>query len=229
MSCWKCLLGGVVWAFVVSWGPVLPAQVSESEQVYLKEPADEPPPALVRRQKIQGKYEGGEIRLEREVAILSDDTLVSDGTYVEYYPGGEKFCEGTYESGVITGQWSYWHPNGQLCKKLTFKQGRPVGSFQVFRADGTLEAVQSYKDGVRDGEWSSYFEDGKTPKFQSKIVDGKIEGERTLYYPDGTVKQKATFAGGALNGVVEEFDETGKKIAEATFENGQRGAVKRFE
>lgn len=229
MSAFKLLLSVVA----ISWSMVMVtaviAQETKSDPVYLDEPAEEPPASVVRHRKAQGKYESGQLRLEREEALLSDDTVVSDGTYIEYYPDGQKFCEGTYKKGVITGEWNYWHPNGQLCKSIVFKDGKPDGKIEVFREDGTLQDIQSFKDGVRNGEWNSYYEDGTTPKVKANIVDGKIDGERTTYYPDGTTKQQTTFVDGVLDGMVVEFDESGKKVAEATFEKGQRKSVERFD
>lgn len=209
--------------------PVLVAQESESDHVYLEELGKEPPASIIRHQKAQSKYEDGQLRLEREVALLSDDTVVNDGAYIEYYPDGQKFCEGKYDNGVITGEWQYWHPNGQLRKTVIFENAKPNGKIEMFRPDGTLEAVQSFKNGVRNGEWSIYYDDGKTPQFKTNFTDGKLDGERITFYSDGTVKQKSVFAAGLLDGLVEEFDESGKKVGEATFEKGQRKSFETFD
>jgi uncharacterized protein len=205
------------------------AQEPDSNDVYLDEPEVEPPARESRRQKVEDKYEDGKIRSERTVSILSDDSHVNDGTYVEFYPDGQKFCEGKYVKGVMEGEWNYWHPKGQLCKTITFKDGKPDGSFEVFRPDGTLEAVQSFKDGIRDGEWVSYKEDGKTAKVKATLAQGKIHGERLSYHENGEVRQRATFVNGQLDGPMVEFDEAGKKIAEATFKEGKvQGQIERF-
>jgi antitoxin component YwqK of YwqJK toxin-antitoxin module len=205
------------------------AQQAKSEAVYLDEPAVEPPAKEARRQKVEDKYDSGQIRSERNVSILSDDTYVNDGPYIEYYPDGQKFSEGNYVKGVMEGDWNYWHPNGEPCKTITFKKGKPDGSFEIHRADGTLEGTQSFKEGTRDGEWISYFEDGKTPKVKANIVAGKVEGERITYHPNGQIRQQANFKGGQLDGAMAEFDETGKKIAQATFKDGKvEGQIERF-
>ena len=205
------------------------AQEPKAEPVYLEELAEEPPPAVVRHRKAQAKFDNGQLRLEREEALLSDDTVVSDGAYIEYYEDGQKFCQGEYENGVINGEWTYWHPNGQVCKVIQYKKGKPDGAIEVFRADGTLDGLQSYSNGVRDGEWISYYEDGKTPKIKLTIIDGKLDGERTTYFPNGKPKQETHFAGGVLDGTVTEYNEAGKKVGEATFEKGQRTSTKQFD
>ncbi len=229
MSLSKRILPGVVIGWSLVFVPVVLAQESESDHVYLEELGKEPPASIVRHQKAQSKYDDGQLRLEREVALLSDDTVVNDGIYIEYYPDGQKFCEGKYDNGVITGKWNYWHPNGQLRKSVVFENAKPNGKIEMFRADGTLEAVHEFKNGVRNGEWTSYYDDGKTTQVKTTISEGKLDGERITYYPDGTVKQKSNFTDGLLDGTVVEFDESGKKIAEATFEKGQRKSLETFD
>lgn len=208
----------------------LRAQDTTSQDVYLDEPAGEPPAREARRQKVDAKYDNGQLRFERNVVIMSDDSYMNDGAYVEYYPDGQKFCEGQYEKGVMAGEWKYWHPNGQICRTISFKNGKPEGTFEVFRADGTLQGVQGFKDGQRDGEWVSYYEDGKTPKVKVTIAAGKVNGERITYHPNGQVRQQMSFVDGQLDGPMVEFDENGNKLAQAMWKAGkQQGKTERFD
>jgi antitoxin component YwqK of YwqJK toxin-antitoxin module len=193
----------------------------DPQAVYLEEPAVEPPAKIATRKKLEDKYEDGQLRLERNVALLSDETVVNDGNYLEYYPDGQKFCEGSYANGILSGEWSYWHPNGQLCKKITYQDGRPHGTVEIFRADGTLASKQSFDQGLRTGEWVSFHPDGKTIQAKMKLVAGKVEGERTTYYPNGQIRQQANFKGGAFDGPVAEFNEEGEKVASGKFEEGK--------
>jgi major membrane immunogen (membrane-anchored lipoprotein) len=202
----------------------------QDDAVYLEEPAEQPPARESKRQKVEIKYDNGQVRFERNVMILSDETYQNDGDYIEYYPDGQKFTEGKYVKGVMQGEWKYWHPNGQLCKTIAFKDGKPDGSYEVFRSDGTLDSVQSFKEGIRDGEWKSFYDDGKSPKVTVTIKDGKVVGERIVYHPNGKIRQQSTFADGLLDGVDAGYDETGKKITEATYKAGKlQGQRKTFQ
>ena len=214
----------------IAFAQPLMAQEAKPNEVYLDEPAAEPPARESRRQKVDAKYDNGQVRFERNVVILSDDSFMNDGAYLEYYPDGQKFCEGQYEKGVMVGEWKYWHPSGQICKTIDFKVGKPEGKVEVFRADGTLESVQSFKAGKRDGEWVTYYDDGKTPKVKVTIVDGKVNGERITYHANGQIRQQMNFVDGQLDGQMAEFDETGKKLAQATWKAGkQQGKTERFD
>lgn len=210
-------------------GSVALAQEEASEGVYLDEPQPEPPPQVAQRRKVQAKYPDGTIRMEREIALMSDNSFVNDGSYIEYYEDGTKFAEGNFTEGIMDGDWKYWHPNGQLCKDITYKAGKPDGSHKVFREDGTVESVQVFKDGVRNGEWISYFEDGETVKMKTEFDTGRLSGQRITYYRDGSVRQQAEFSDGLLDGQTTEFGKDGKKLAEAVFEKGKVKSIKRFQ
>jgi antitoxin component YwqK of YwqJK toxin-antitoxin module len=196
------------------------AQESDPKEIYLKEAPPVPAASVARRQKVQEKFDDDSIRLEREIAQLSDDTIINDGSYVEYYHGGQKFSEGAFDQGVLEGVWKYWHENGQLCKAITYRDGKPHGKVEVFRPDGTLEAIQNYNAGIRDGEWVGFHEDGETKKVQFTFENGMMSGDRFTYYESGQERQKAQFKDGLLHGTMIEWDESGNKVGEATFSEG---------
>jgi len=189
--------------------------------VYLDEPEPVPPPSPVGRTKVQEKYADGAVRVEREVIKMSDDQIINDGQYTEYYPNGEKFSEGKYVKGAHDGAWSFWHDNGQLAKTVTFKNGQADGSWEVRRADGTLESKKGYKNNLRDGQWVLYYDDGKTPKIEQNYVDSKLQGPRKTYYANGKLRQESEFKDGVINGDVSEYNEAGVKVAQATFVDGK--------
>lgn len=190
--------------------------------IYLEEPQPTPPPVVVGPGKLTEKYEGGAVRIEREVLKMSDDQIVNNGLFTEYYPNGQKFAEGRYADGVHVGQWSFWHDNGQLCKTVTFKNGRPDGAWDVFRPDGTLLAKRIYKDNQRDGLWIIYQDDGKSPKVEDSYANGQHEGTSRVYFANGKPQREMSFKGGQLDGVMTEWDEAGRKVAEASFKAGKR-------
>ena len=205
------------------------AQESTQEPIYLPEPDKEPPPTIVRQNTTEEKYDDQTPHIIRGLAYLSDDQVVNHGKYVEFYPDGQQFAEGSFELGLYSGQWKFWHPNGQLCKTVTFNSGRPDGSWDIFRPDGTREATKGYQDGLRHGPWTIYFDDGENPKIQLTYDKGRLVGERLVYHPNGQIRQKLPFKNGVVEGIVESWDENGKKISEVEFKQGKPvSKMKRF-
>jgi len=210
-------------------GVCLADEEGKEAPVYLDQPPQPPPPRPVRRVNQKDTYKDESVHLEYQAVQMSDDTLVNDGPYVEYYRGGQKFQEGTFKQGSYEGVWTYWHPNGQICKSVTFKNCKPDGEFEVFRSDGTRLAKRSYEDGTRHGKWISYFDDGEQPMVEYNFDHGVFSDVRTSYYENGQKRQEIHFKDGKRHGPMIEYDETGKKTAEAMFEDGQlKGEVIRY-
>ncbi len=204
-------------------------RAAEGEQIYLDEPIEEPPARIINRDTVKSQYEDGQLQIEREVALLSNELVLNHGKYVEYYHDGQKYVEGSFQRGVHTGEWQYWYPNGQLCKKVTFKDGRPNGQWETFREDGTREAKKQYRDGLRQGEWIRYFADGEHPSVVMTYENGKITGDRFTYYENGQKRQHITFKDGQMDGTLTNWNEAGEKTSEVTIEKGKvSGEVVRF-
>ena len=190
--------------------------------IYLDEPEPGPAPVVVTAGKTAENYDDGTPRIQREVLKLSNDQLVNNGQFTEFYPNGKKFAEGRYANGVHDGSWSFWYDNGQLCKTVVFQKGRAEGAWDVFRNDGTLMAKKAYKNNQRDGLWVSYYEDGKTPKMDETYVNGRREGPSRAYFADGKVQREVTFKQDQLDGLTTEWDQSGRKIGELNFKEGKR-------
>ncbi len=204
-----------------------PAKVANP--VYLNEPAPPPKPKIVQEVKAVEKYDDGKTRVERQVRRMSDDSIMNHGKFTEFYHNGNKFSEGNFKDGVQDGEWSYWHENGQLCKTVNFVNGQPDGAWETHRADGTLQTKKSYKDGKRNGQWVLYFDDGKTPNIEQNYVDNKLDGQVTVYFKDGKPKIQTVFKAGLREGPSTEWEESGRKTAEATYVNNKLdGKVTRY-
>lgn len=216
---------------LVATGLPAAAQETNNEPIYLDEPAPEPEPRVAARTVLKDTYPDEKTpRVERGIVKLSNDKIVNDGTYIEYYPSGEKYTEGTYKMGVFHGDWSYWFPNGQLCKTVGFKDGRPDGQWDVFNQEGVRTSSKSYKDGKRDGKWVVFFDGGEQPKFEISYAAGLPVDKRITYFESGQKRQEIPFKDGKFHGLMTEWDESGKKIAELEFADGQRnGDIRRFE
>jgi antitoxin component YwqK of YwqJK toxin-antitoxin module len=196
-------------------------EAPKAEAAYLDEPPPSPEPSVSQEGPVKEEYEPGKVRVERIVRKMSDDTIVNHGKFTEYYRNGNKFTEGNYDNGVHEGAWSYWHENGQLSKTVNFKKGQPDGSWDVFRADGTLLAKRGYKNGQRDGAWVAYNEDGKTPSVEQNYAGGKLNGVATVYFKSGKPRVQSTFKDNLRDGRMTEWDEAGRKLAEADYVAGK--------
>ena len=203
---------------------------AKNAPIYLDEPEAEPPARVTTpRKKIKETYEDKTLRAEREAVRLSDDRIVSDGKYIEYYRDGQKYAAGSYKMGVLEGDWKYWFPNGQLCKQISFKNGKADGQWEVFNKEGILTAKKGYQAGKRHGKWINYHKDGEQPRFEISYEKGLPVGERITYFTGGQKRQSVNFKDGKMDGPMTEWDESGKKRVEAIFKDGKLvGEIKRY-
>ena len=218
------------WTTSLSVAQEAKATDTSKSPIYLEEPGQDPPARVARRKTVKQNYDDDKPRSERNVAMLSDDRIVNDGKFVEYYRNGSKYVEGNYKMGVFEGAWQYWFENGQLCKKVSFKDGKPHGQWDVFDPEGNLTAKKSYQHGKRHGHWITYYAGGEKPRFEIHYEQGVPSGERIAYFENGQKRQSVSFKEGKMHGMMTEWNENGEKRAEVKFEDGKiAGQVERFD
>jgi antitoxin component YwqK of YwqJK toxin-antitoxin module len=239
---WLACVGIVMAAAAVGLGSCKCLFAQEAEQseksvkiepytgppIYLEEPEQVVEPSIVRHETMREPREGP-VRIEREIALFSDNHFEADGAYREHYPNGKLFVEGRFKRGRQNGDWTFYHDNGQLNRKAIYKDGKPDGPREIFRADGTLWAKRGFRDGQRDGEWITYDETGQKPLAEEHYDNGKPEGVWKYWYPNGQLKQQITLKQGQRHGVSTDWDDKGEKRFEATFAEGKlHGDVTRW-
>ncbi len=97
--------------------------------------------------------------------------------------------------------------------------GRYDGDEKWFSQDGRLLRTVPWKAGVKDGN--------EVVRAGVSLVEipwqnGKIEGIRRMYFPDGKVQTETTCANGAANGPARTFDPNGCVVRECMMKNDKR-------
>lgn len=218
----SCCVAGVAWSQGRSDTEIRPYT---GPPVYLEENSDAVPAAVVGSDVQTTKYDNGKTRIERGLTKYSDNSLVSNGVYREFYESGQQFVDGQYVDGDPTGEWTYWHPNGELAKKVTYEQGQPNGTIEAFRADGTLEARRNFKIGKRDGVWEDFAADGKTRLAEYSYSENEPTGTWKWWYESGEPQRELSYQDGKAEGIATEWAEDGSKRAEVPFRDGKRHGV----
>jgi antitoxin component YwqK of YwqJK toxin-antitoxin module len=71
------------------------------------------------------------------------------------------------------------------------------------------------------GLYTEYYGDNeKDKKAEYKIKEGKLEGEVTYYFENGSKSETGYFANNEKDGQWIKFDESGNKVGEANYKNG---------
>ena len=165
---------------------------------------------------------GKNVQVERTVKKFSDNNLVVDGPYQEFYPGGEKFLLGEFQDELRVGTWTFWHRNGEVAKVVNYKNGEEEGSVTVFRADGTKELERSYKAGKKDGKWFSFDKTGENPTAQQEYRDDVLHGSSIGWYKSGKPREEIQRKNGKIDGTVTRWHENGQISHRTEFKAGKR-------
>ncbi len=125
------------------------------------------------------------------------------GTFIEYFPSGEKM--GTCE----------------------LKDGLPDGRRVIYFKNGNISQDKMLTKGVYDGKNIEYFENGKV-KQEGLMKAGKSDGVWKIYYENGKLQASLTFENGEEKGDYFQYDPAGKLIAQYYILNGQETYSKEF-
>lgn len=70
-----------------------------------------------------------------------------EGTWIEWYPDGEKKVEVEFLNGKLHGVKQQWYDNGQLAAREDYRAGRLHGEQQQWDKEGNLVVERTFKEG----------------------------------------------------------------------------------
>lgn len=119
--------------------------------------------------------------------------------WVSYYRNGKRRAEITYTLGRKKGPAKTYYRNGKVAEEGVWDSNKWIKGYKAFHENGKLAYDWNYNSrGKRVGE-QKYFHDNGKPMLQGNWNNGKIEGELTEFYSDGSLKAKRIFAAGKPN------------------------------
>jgi antitoxin component YwqK of YwqJK toxin-antitoxin module len=148
-----------------------------------------------------------------------------DGPATSYYETGQLKTKITYRNGIPTGKGEEFYSSGQLAEATDYSnQGRDRKLTHYYPENGGVSYERQYKNDRPTGTWRSYFAKAAGGKLQVEetYLSGRLSGERTTYFEDGTVASRQPYVNGFIVGLGQEFYQSGKLKAETTFVHGQK-------
>jgi len=147
---------------------------------------------------------------------------------------------GSYNIGRPDGLWKWYYENGALLREEEYFQGQRDGIYTEYSANGEIIAQGQYSDGERnsewkfksgdfteegkyisgleDGVWKSYYTNGKL-KFKGNFVQGNPDGQQTIFYEDGKVKEEQYYQMGIREKTWKKFNEEGIPVLVIAYKN----------
>jgi antitoxin component YwqK of YwqJK toxin-antitoxin module len=149
---------------------------------------------------------------------------LEDGLSREFDTDGRIITLTTYKSGFITereiinrydnnrkkhGPWKYFYADGKVQREGYYRHGEEHGYFKEYDKDGNLVTTAKFADGVKLEDVAElvkldlrkdYYPDGKIKIAATYNKEGKPEGIRREYAPDGSIEKSYIFRNGIMIG-----------------------------
>jgi hypothetical protein len=71
-----------------------------------------------------------------------------EGPSYSFYPDGTTKAVGSYQQGLLSGEWTRYYPDGSKRDHGNWRSGLPHGDWQFWNPDGTLHNEDQYDAGV---------------------------------------------------------------------------------
>jgi antitoxin component YwqK of YwqJK toxin-antitoxin module len=127
-----------------------------------------------------------------------------EGLYVYYGRGHILEQSITYKNGMKNGPYKYWWPSGELAEESYYKNDLLHGSYKRWAGIDDIHKIE-----------------------EAFYVDGKMEGERRVWFLDGGAIYKIeNYKAGVLHGHYRQYAHNGSLAEECIYEDGV--VVKRF-
>lgn len=175
-------------------------------------------------------------------SIVNYTEGTKNGTYLKYFAKKSFLSEkGAYKNGLKTGLWESYHFNSTTKEQEgEYELGKEIGLWKSYFKTGNLfytinketNEVKYFdintgkieEEGIRIerkrvGTWKSYYPNGKL-KFISIYEQGKLWNITKYLNENGKRLKIGSFKNG--NGILNEYDETGKVVKHYLFEDGKK-------
>ena len=169
----------------------------------------------------------------RDTLNRVDDEGRKQGYWKKYNEDGMILYEGTFESDIPVGEFTYFYPdgttkarsafsvNGRRTHTITYHYSGKVMSegfyvdqqkdstWRYYYNTGTLLKEEFYRDNMKNGTWRSFFGDGQVAE-EVNWKDDRKNGPWIQYYPDGTRKLESHYADDEQEGPVVHYHPSGR-------------------
>ncbi|MDC8003389.1 hypothetical protein POV27_04965 [Aureisphaera galaxeae] len=154
------------------------------------------------------------------------------GVWKKKFPGTNQLrYEGQFEHGKEVGVFKFYCKDCKkqpACVRTYDKSG--VAKVQYFTASGKLVSEGNMIQKDRDGEWVYYHKKGSSVMTREFYKNGKLEGKKTTYYPNGQVTEELNFINGSKEGENLYYSPDGVLLKKLKYQNDKlQGAAEYYD
>jgi antitoxin component YwqK of YwqJK toxin-antitoxin module len=142
------------------------------------------------------------------------------GTYAE---SKRPRYEGTFDHGKETGVFKFFDDTKKGDVLATRDFGANDGSSYTVFFDQNKNKVSEGKEigKAREGEWKYYHKASKVLMAVENYKNGRLEGLKTVYYPNAQIAEEMTYKNGLKEGPYKKIGQDGTLLEESNFVNNE--------
>lgn len=124
-----------------------------------------------------------------------------------------------FEPNKETVKVQYLAQNGKIISEGNMLNQQRTGLWTYFHKNSSIVMMlENYRDGKLEGEKKIFYED-KSLAEEATYVNDKITGKRKLYSPKGAVLEELTYVNGELHGPAKFYNDQGELMSEGNYKN----------
>ena len=154
-----------------------------------------------------------------------DDKGKKQGVWKGYYPESKRpRYQGTFDHGKEVGVFNYFDDTSAQSIIATREFNSKDNSVYTIFYDQNKNKVSEGKQINRlyEGQWKYYHEASKVIMTLENYKEGKLEGLRSVYFPDGKIAEEANYVKGIKQGKYKKYsDKDALVLEESNYVNGQ--------
>jgi len=146
------------------------------------------------------------------------------GVWKKYYEGSKKLrYEGTFDHGKEMGEFKFYKPSSknQPTAIKIYEPDNDTVKVSYFTAKGILISKGAMCNKKREGKWHYFHRNSEKVMTEETYDNGLLQGEKLVYFPDGTLTEKTIYDKGKREGKSFVYSEEGVVIKAFTYENDE--------
>ena len=154
----------------------------------------------------------------------NDANGLKNGVWKGIYPDSQrKRYEGTFAHGKEVGIFKYFDDTkaGPVIATREFNANDKSAYTIFYNQKGNKVSEGKVVDKNYEGEWKYYHLDSKIVMTREFYKNGKLEGVREVFYPNGKSAEIATYINGIKNGPYKSIAENGVVLEDVNYVEGE--------
>ena len=144
------------------------------------------------------------------------------GTWMDFYPNGQKRYEGQFKNDKCKGTFRYYDEQGNLQATNEFDKSGERCLNKTYAPNGRMIATGYYVNQKKEGEWKYFDKDSGQLLLSEENKDGKVHGWSRLYNPNnGNLAEEVQYVEGQPEGLCRKYSDSGVLQMECQYHNGQ--------